>query len=291
MQSKEGKSPGAGRFLVFLGSFALTLGGLAIPASAVGPGLGPFVEFAKVANDATIEAGDVARFTISGTNTGGSAANSVVVTDVLPDSGLAWAENPDVPQCSIADDPGGDVLTCSFSNFAVGASFSVTVEAVTSSERCDYVLSNTASLAVNGRVRKTASASISVTCVPTGGGCTFTQGFWKNHPEAWPVSSLTLGSVSYSASQLSDILDEPVNGNGLISLAHQLIAAKLNVANGADPTDVQADIAAADALIGSLVVPPIGSGFLDPGDTSSLVDALTDFNEGISGPGHCPEEE
>src|SRR5689334_10028024 len=31
-----------------------------------------------------------------------------------------------------------------------------------------------------------------------GGGeeCAFTQGYWKNHPDAWPVSSLTLGGVS-----------------------------------------------------------------------------------------------
>src|SRR5688572_23676843 len=61
-------------------------------------------------------------------------------------------------------------------------------------------------------------------------GCTLTQGYWKNHPEAWPVASLELGSVTYSKAQLLSIFRTPVSGNGLVSLAHQLIAAKLNVA-------------------------------------------------------------
>src|SRR5688572_26907655 len=68
--------------------------------------------------------------------------------------------------------------------------------------------------------------------VGNGDDCVFTQGYWKNHAEAWPVSTLVLGTVSYSQAQLLEILRTPVRGNGLISLAHQLIAAKLNVANG-----------------------------------------------------------
>jgi hypothetical protein len=70
-------------------------------------------------------------------------------------------------------------------------------------------------------------------------------------------------------------------------LAHQLIAAKLNVANGADDTAVAAGIAAADALIGGLVVPPVGSGSLASSATSALTETLTSYNEGLIGPGHC----
>jgi hypothetical protein len=126
-------------------------------------------------------------------------------------------------------------------------------------------------------------------------GCTLTQGYWKSHgpiPEGqnsneWPVTSLELGTVNYTDLQLLSILNTPAAGNGLIALAHQLIAAKLNVANGADATAVAANIAAADALIGSLVVPPVGSGSLAPSATSALIATLTDFNEGAIGPGHC----
>jgi hypothetical protein len=118
--------------------------------------------------------------------------------------------------------------------------------------------------------------------------CTYTQGYWKTHPEVWPVGSVTLGTVNYTQAQLLLIFNEPAAGNGLLSLAHQLIAAKLNIAQGATaPASVNAAIAAADALIGSLVVPPIGSGYLSPASTSSLTSTLDSFNQGIIGPGHC----
>jgi hypothetical protein len=122
-----------------------------------------------------------------------------------------------------------------------------------------------------------------------GGGCTYTQGYWKNHPEAWPVTSLTLGTVNYTQQQLLQIFAQPVRGNGLVKLAHQLIAAKLNVANGADDTEIAATIAAADALIGGRVVPPIGTGSLSNGAVGSLNDTLDAYNNGDIGPGHCDE--
>ncbi len=120
---------------------------------------------------------------------------------------------------------------------------------------------------------------------PPGGGCTFTQGYWKNHPEVWPVSSLTLGSVTYSKEQLLQILSKPVQGNGLVSLARQLIAAKLNVANGAAPAAIADTIAAADALIGSKNV--LTGGYIHPSQSSALNDKLDQYNNGVIGPGHC----
>jgi hypothetical protein len=127
------------------------------------------------------------------------------------------------------------------------------------------------------------------------GGCTLTQGYWKTHgPSAtgnnqneWPVTNLTLGTVNYTDLQLQSIFDTPAAGNGLIALAHQLIAAKLNIANGASDADIASAVAAADALIGGLVVPPVGAGSLPNSSTSSLIAVLTQYNEGLIGPGHC----
>jgi len=123
-------------------------------------------------------------------------------------------------------------------------------------------------------------------CNP-GQNCTYTQGYWKNHGAAWPVQSLTLGAVSYSQSQLLQILNRPAQGNGLLTLAHQLIAAKLSIANGADPTAVHEAVIGCDTMIGGLIVPPIGNGYLSPSQTSELTETLTEFNEGTIGPGHC----
>jgi hypothetical protein len=129
------------------------------------------------------------------------------------------------------------------------------------------------------------------------GGCTFTQGYWKTHgptgcspgnnTNAWPVASLTLGNVLYTDLELCNIFNTAASGNGLLALAHQLIAAKLNVASGADDTDVAANIAAADALIADLIVPPVGAGSLAPSVTGSLTASLASYNEGATGPGHC----
>jgi hypothetical protein len=86
--------------------------------------------------------------------------------------------------------------------------------------------------------------------------CPKPQGYWKNNPAAWPASALpmTLGSQTYSETQLLTILMTPV-GSGTkadasLILAYQLIAAKLNIANGADGTPVTSTIADADAVLG-----------------------------------------
>ena len=119
-------------------------------------------------------------------------------------------------------------------------------------------------------------------------GCTDTQGYWKNYSNAWPVQNLTLGTINYTRLQLLEILDQPASDNGLVSLAHQLIAAKLNVASGADPSATQSAVNSADALIGTLVVPPVGNGLLSLGVTSALKNQLDNYNLGVIGPGHCP---
>lgn len=118
--------------------------------------------------------------------------------------------------------------------------------------------------------------------------CTFTQGYWKNHPSVWPTTSLKIGNVTYTQAQILQVYNQPAAGNGLISLFHQLSATKLNIAQGAvAPPAVQTAITNADALIGNLVAPPIGSGSLSPGSTSALTQTLDDFNNGVTGPGHC----
>ena len=125
----------------------------------------------------------------------------------------------------------------------------------------------------------------------THGDCTLTQGYWKNHPKAWTVTSLRLGSVTYTKDELIAILETPVKGNGLIQLSHQLIAAKLNIAGGVSDASIKVEIQAADALIGSLVCPPKGQGELAASATAELTGKLDAFNSGKTGPGHCGDNE
>jgi len=159
---------------------------------------------------------------------------------------------------------------------------------------CAYtVVATGTNSALAGR-STTVTTSFVADCIdqPCGStGCTLTLGFWKNHPEDWPVTTLSLGTTSYSQTDLLNILNQPVKGNGLVSLAHQLIAAKLNIANGASGSVIATTIANADSAIGGLVVPPIGSGSLSTSSVGSLVTALDNFNNGLvaGGPGHCSQ--
>ena len=60
-------------------------------------------------------------------------------------------------------------------------------------------------------------------------------------------------------------------------LARQEIAAKLNIANGADVSCIAQSLADADALIGDVIIPPVGDGFLQP---SGYGRTLTSDNQG-----------
>lgn len=115
-------------------------------------------------------------------------------------------------------------------------------------------------------------------CPPT--PCVRGQGYWKNHPDQWPVTQLLLGNQVYDQEQLLSILHQSVRGNGLVLLAHQLIAAKLNIASGADGSCIEQALEDADALIGDLLVPPVGTGYLRPADVSALADTLDHYNGG-----------
>jgi hypothetical protein len=100
-------------------------------------------------------------------------------------------------------------------------------------------------------------------CDEPDGECHYTPGYWKNHPEAWPVMTLTVGGIMYNQAQLIEILSRPVVKDPTVILAHHLIAAKLNVANGADDS-INDEIAAADALLRTY---PLGSNPGQPAKT------------------------
>ena len=121
----------------------------------------------------------------------------------------------------------------------------------------------------------------------------------------WPATTLKLGTVTYTDLELCEILNTPANGNGLIALAQELIAAKLNqISLGIQLQGLQVSlcsgytceevamiarcIADADALIGGLVIPPHGNGFLDSTATESLIACLHSFNASELGVDGCP---
>jgi len=112
--------------------------------------------------------------------------------------------------------------------------------------------------------------------------------------DTWPVSSLYLGALKYPRNQLVFMLSKASSpasrGDGLLQLAAQLIAARLNIAAGAPaPSSVTAAIAAADWLIGKQAILPIGTSCLSPDAVASAVRTLSLYNNGQlrGGPKAC----
>ena len=108
-------------------------------------------------------------------------------------------------------------------------------------------------------------------------------GYWKEIQggiTAWPgyvdgTSSLTIGGVSYTYQECMDILNKSDNANGLVILAHQLIAAMLNQLSGAqnyDLTAAQAYFAANTSA--SNKIPPVGSATTTSNSARTLVSTI-----------------
>ena len=79
--------------------------------------------------------------------------------------------------------------------------------------------------------------------------CPRNDGFWRQSPAAWPLSSVRLGNQTYSRTQLLPLLRATVPADASMVLARQLIVATLNTANGADPRPICNELAQANQLL------------------------------------------
>ena len=155
-------------------------------------------------------------------------------------------------------------------------------------------------------------------------GCTLTLGYWKTHNESFTGGAppdAGWDNITPNGEQTGFFTTDGANsfpttgpnappftwftvfwtsssGNAYYQLAHQYMAAKLNILNGADPSAVSTAIADAEALFGGAApnFTPADIGALKGSDPLrqqfiTLAGTLGSYNEGTIGPGHCPEEE
>ena len=121
----------------------------------------PSLSITKVADAATVSAGDPIGFTITVSNSGAGSATGVTLNDPLPTgAGVSWSISPANPACSI----NANTLSCNFGTLAGnGGSASVHVTSPTTFASCKaYPNTATASATNAGSVQ--ASASITVNC-------------------------------------------------------------------------------------------------------------------------------
>jgi hypothetical protein len=86
---------------------------------------------------------------------------------------------------------------------------------------------------------------------------TGTPGYWKNHPEAWPVASITVGGVPYTRDEAIAWLGK-VGKDKTTTMFSSLVPAMLNIMIDNDRSCIDATIAEANKWMATYG--PVGSG-------------------------------
>ncbi len=215
----------------------------------------------KSVDKPVINPGETVTFTIKVTNTGSSVLSDVLVEDI------------DVPSCR-----------WTFASLAVGESKTMTC--VVSDLRADMTNVAVASgYDPTGDVvgPKEDDATV-VVVTPTAADGTGTPGYWKTHPEAWPVDSITIGGVTYSKATALDLMWANVSKDKTYVLFRSLVSAKLNLLIGNESGCIDGTVAKGDAWMAQYG--PVGSGVKAGGKKSPWVSGnqihkkLDDYNNG-----------
>jgi hypothetical protein len=101
-----------------------------------------------------------------------------------------------------------------------------------------------------------------------------TPGYWKNHPDAWPVDGITIGGVFYDRGwnckkdKKTAVwwMNQSDEHDKTITMFRSLVAAKLNLLIGNDSSCIADTILAADAWMAQYG--PVGSGVEAGGENS-----------------------
>ncbi len=138
---------------------------------------------------------------------------------------------------------------------------------------------------------RTAEAVVHLTAPACPVGCVLTQGFWKTHPDAWPAGHSPSDPFFSSGKTWMEVLWTAPRGDAYYILAHQYIAAVLNVANGATPpAEVAAVIDDATAWFSSHG-PGVPASSPEGQTLVHWSETLAAFNEGKMGVPHCENVE
>jgi hypothetical protein len=154
---------------------------------------------------------------------------------------------------------------------------------------------NTATIRETGQ---SDDARVTVTCTPPpDDGCTLTQGYWKTHSKygpapydsTWALIGEDTAFFSSGKTWYQAINTSSAGGNAYYILAHQYIAAKLNLAGGTSSTPaVAAALAGADAFFATYT-PSSSLSKTVRAQAIGYAGTLAAYNEGGIGPGHCPD--
>lgn len=160
-----------------------------------------------------------------------------------------------------------------------------------------HIAMNTAEFVTND-VGATGSDSWDVAVMVACGeeSCTLSQGYWKTHAKPGPApyddtwAKLSKGSNALffkSGKTWYQVFWTAPAGNAYYILAHQYMAAKLNILGGASTTPAVVAALADAKSIFAAVTPGSWSGAYSKAHLIGLAKTLDKYNKGLIGPGHC----
>lgn len=157
---------------------------------------------------------------------------------------------------------------------------------------------NTASYAAPSGATGSSAWTVTVQVPCTASGCTLTQGYWKTHsrkgPAPYDARWQNLGPLEeatpffLSGKTWYDLFRTPVTGSPYLALAHQYMAAKLNVLAGASASALGDALATSEAFFAAST-PATALTAAQRAALQRLASLLDDFNGGRIGPGHCAD--
>lgn len=166
---------------------------------------------------------------------------------------------------------------------------------------CEFMVPNVLKLSGNGEDEAMVDVNVTELCDVS--GCTYTQGYWKTHvnyaakpqfskkrDSAWDLidgaGTANEGALFFLSGQsYITVMWTAPKGNAYYNLAHQYIAAKLNVLDGASASAIAADLAQAEAWFSAYA--PTNGFWKKNQNVITVAGRLASYNEGDIGPGHC----
>jgi len=256
--------------VVLLAAFLCGMSGLAArDASANGDGCYPCIDLVKTGPE-TAQPGDSINYKFTVKNCGNVRLVPVDVYDPMLGSGSIWSGSLEPEQTiifyknyTVPRDKCGELRNTAS---AVG---------VPDERLLPYCAHDDDATDTDGHI---ALVSCECRCPGTG-----TPGYWKNHPEAWPVNSITIGGVTYSKKDAIEFMQNSGSGDKTYTMFKALVAAKLNVLLGCDSSCISSTITLADSWMASYG--PVGSDVRGSSDAWSsgepLYYKLDRYNNGL----------
>lgn len=215
------------------------------------------------------------------------------------------APTTEVDECiDVTDDQYGFLGTVCYSQAPKTFNYSIYVGPYDTCGEYEFV--NVASFVTNDTGVTGSDSWTVLVDVPCGGGCTLTQGYWKTHSvfgpapadDAWyligdkDLDTLSEGpgeTFFKSGKTWYQVFWTPPAGNAYYNLAHQYMAAVLNIANGASSTPAVDSAILSATNFFKTKLPTAALTKAQRAQLLSWASILDKYNNGLIGPGHCSE--